>query len=184
MNPILRTLGKFALGSALGFTSLLPAAPIPITFLDSFAENGPASSNPSAQESGGYIRLVTPPGPRYLEEGEFFRFIDLKTGALKSKLSEDAFGIGKVVTELPKGSDVFLFERRTIHHYEGNFFAKRQDGGYVVIGPPVGALLSELPSIATDIEAEGQTLYSANGVVFRPVNRLGRQLYEVLGKQP
>ncbi len=66
---------------------------------------------------------------------------------------------------------------------DGVFYIKGDDGQYVVIVPPAGAMVDYLPEDFEEFEFEGNTYYKVDDTVYRmAVTEDGKACFEVLGQ--
>jgi hypothetical protein len=62
----------------------------------------------------------------------------------------------------------------------GAFYLQQPDGGYVVVAAPLNAVVSLLPSDATEVDANGIAYYVADGVYYLPIMQNGVTAYETV----
>ena len=66
---------------------------------------------------------------------------------------------------------------------DGVFYIKGDDGEYVVIVPPAGAIVDALPEDYEEFEFEGKTYYKVDDTVYQMiVTEEGKACFEVLGQ--
>ena len=66
---------------------------------------------------------------------------------------------------------------------DGVFFVRGEDGQYVVIVPPAGAMVDALPEDFEEFEFDGNTYYKVDDTVYRmTVSEEGKACFEVLGQ--
>jgi len=76
-----------------------------------------------------------------------------------------------------------LLSVRAFFFYAGGIFYTLDEASkeYVVADPPVGAIVSQLPSDAVEIEIDGTPYMEYNGIIYKPVT-IDQPGYEVVGK--
>ena len=86
------------------------------------------------------------------------------------------------VAVLPAGY-VRLVVGPSVFFYAGGIFYVEDlsSGEYVVADPPVGAIVSQLPSGAAEVEIDGKPYMEYNGIIYKPVT-IEKPGYEVVGK--
>lgn len=72
-----------------------------------------------------------------------------------------------------------VYRNVTYYYDDGTFFLPRRND-YVVVAPPVGALVAELPSNYQTIVLEGRVYYKVDNVYYKEVVLDGYLWYEVL----
>ena len=163
----------------------LPSAspdPAHVSELEQLGMNHRKHRHPRLQEP--LIRLSTPIGPLYIQGHRYQQIIDLDRLDEQTTipLSSASFRVGDEIVGLPEGFSTFLHEDKTFFHYEGAFFEQIGDKGFVVIAPPIGATLRELPASAQPIQRDGETQFHANGAFYRPVPLYGETAYQVVAE--
>ena len=69
------------------------------------------------------------------------------------------------------------------YYNDGVFYIKGDDGQYIVIVPPAGALVDALPGVHELIELGGNTYYKVDDTVYRmTISEEGKACFEVLGQ--
>ena len=79
---------------------------------------------------------------------------------------------------LPAGA-IFINVRGNRYNYADGVFYSEVDGEYEIAEPPVGAIISELPEDAEEIDFEGLTAYELNEAVYKAVED-GYEVIDVL----
>lgn len=77
----------------------------------------------------------------------------------------------------------YAAEGTEYYYNDGVFYIKGDDGQYVVIVPPAGAMVDALPEDFEEFEFEGTTYYKVDDTVYRmTVTEEGKACFEVLGQ--
>jgi len=92
--------------------------------------------------------------------------------AAKSYLEADRLGL--VQSYADAGVEYF--------YQDGVFFIKDQNGKYVTIVPPAGALVSELPDDYDTVTIDGEEYYKVDDTVYKLTIIDGSPYFEVLGQ--
>jgi len=72
----------------------------------------------------------------------------------------------------------------SIFYYYGTFYSKQIDGAYIVVDPPVGAIVNALPKGYTIKVFDKIQYYFLDGVFYREVAvENGEMNYEVVSKE-
>jgi hypothetical protein len=78
--------------------------------------------------------------------------------------------ISQPLAVLPPGSTTVIVGPQTFFYHEGIFFQKSmRDQKYVVVPPPIGAVVHAIPEGFQMIMQQGLALYEYNGVYYRRV---------------
>jgi len=78
---------------------------------------------------------------------------------------------------------VIVFHNNTIYYYDdGSYFLPNGGDEYVVVDPPIGARIAELPSNYEEIILDGNTYYKVENTYYKAVIVDGYLWYEVVGK--
>lgn len=78
---------------------------------------------------------------------------------------------------------VIVFFNSTIYYYDdGSYFLPNNGDGYVVVAPPIGAKIAELPSNYEEIILDDNTYYKVENTYYKLVITNGCLWYEVVGK--
>ena len=85
---------------------------------------------------------------------------------------------GHVVKTLPRGHAKVVV-RGVTYHSHGGVFYRPQATGWVVVAPPMGAVLTALPPGARLVRVKGVRYHLHNGVHYRPMLRNGVSVYVV-----
>ena len=87
--------------------------------------------------------------------------------------------IGAAVTAPPRGY-VPVYYGGVNYAYYGGYYYQPASTGYVVVEPPVGAILPTLPPGSTATTVNGQTYFIYNNTYYRPVLVNGATGYQVV----
>jgi len=91
--------------------------------------------------------------------------------------------LGFYMSALPFGYYPFYLGTSLYYYADGTFYRPYEDGGYVVIAPPIGAAVPKLPRGAKSIMIDNQQFFEYNGVYYKAiVNDKGEQVFVVAGK--
>ncbi len=85
---------------------------------------------------------------------------------------------GHVVKTLSRGHAKVVV-RGVTYHSHGGVFYRPQATGWVVVAPPMGAVLTALPPGARLVRVKGVRYHLHNGVHYRPMIRNGVSVYVV-----
>ncbi len=85
---------------------------------------------------------------------------------------------GHVVKTLSRGHAKVVV-RGVTYHSHGGVFYRPQATGWVVVAPPMGAVLTALPPGARLVRVKGVRYHPHNGVHYRPMIRNGVSVYVV-----
>tara|TARA_Y100000588_G_scaffold303296_1_gene325757 strand:- start:659 stop:988 length:330 start_codon:yes stop_codon:yes gene_type:complete len=85
---------------------------------------------------------------------------------------------GHVVKTLPRGHAKVVV-RGVTYHSRGGVFHRPQATGWLVVAPPMGAVLTALPPGARLVRVKGVRDHLHNGVHYRPMIRNGVSVYVV-----
>ena len=85
---------------------------------------------------------------------------------------------GHVVKTLPRGHAKVVV-RGVTYHSRGGVFYRPQATGWLVVAPPMGAVLTALPPRARLVRVKGVRYHLHNGVHYRPMIRNGVSVYVV-----
>lgn len=90
--------------------------------------------------------------------------------------------VGIRIAALPAGY-VRVVVGPSVFFYAGGIFYALDEAAreYAVADPPVGAIVSQLPSEAAEIEIDGKPFMEYNGTIYKQVN-IEKPGYEVVGK--
>lgn len=176
--------------SSLAVIAIATALSVEATLIPSNAPEASVNSSPVTRVVSAnnrpldYFHLISPAGPNFLDDSRPFAAFDINSGHFKMPAAANPFPIGQSLNQLPKGAIPFLHQSRTLYHYEGFFFSITSEKKYVVIEPPIGAVLFDLPTTATELPpddaSKGETRFIANGVYFRPVVKGPNTYYEIV----
>ena len=87
--------------------------------------------------------------------------------------------IGAAVTAPPRGY-VPVYYGGVNYTYYGGYYYQPASTGYVVVEPPVGAILPTLPPGSTATTVNGQTYFIYNNTYYKPVLVNGATGYQVV----
>lgn len=87
--------------------------------------------------------------------------------------------IGAAVTAPPRGY-VPVYYGGVNYAYYGGYYYQPASTGYVVVEPPVGAILPTLPPGSTATTVNGQTYFIYNNTYYKPVLVNGATGYQVV----
>ncbi|MFI5137114.1 MAG: DUF6515 family protein [Sphingobacteriales bacterium] len=91
--------------------------------------------------------------------------------------------IGFYLHVLPFGYYPFYWDSYLYYYYGGVFYSPDDNGGYVVVAPPIGAAIPDLPDNAHPIKIDGVQYYEQDGVYYKEgVDDKGKKIYIVAGK--
>ena len=65
------------------------------------------------------------------------------------------------------------------YYYAGTFYI-RNNGTYIVVEAPAGAVVYDLPEGVTELRAGDITYLQYNNVIYQPITLDGREAYEVV----
>lgn len=122
------------------------------------------------------ISLPTPYGRFFIDRDRYLNLVKLPASPQEPNAANTApFSVGTETTGLPSGFQTLLHEGETLFYSQGNFFAYHEENGFLVVEPPIGAHLNQLPPEAQPF---GNTIHIP-GAALAPVNRFGRIAYEI-----
>lgn len=84
---------------------------------------------------------------------------------------------GAVIRDLPQGSTPVNYAG-IAYQFVGGVWYQRQGPAYIVVAPPIGLIVPQLPAFATKFQSGGETYLYANDIFYRPRPDLGG--YEVV----
>lgn len=76
----------------------------------------------------------------------------------------------KVVRELPRGYKTVVVNRTPYYVHDHRYYS-RVHNGYVLVGPPVGAVFATLPFGSISVNIGGNLFYRTGDVYYRPAPR-------------
>jgi hypothetical protein len=97
-------------------------------------------------------------------------------GVVEARDQGGAIPLGKWVAELPRGSQKIGF-KLTPHFYADGLFYKKSGPGWVVVLPPIGAVVRGRPRSAVPVTANATRFYYHEGFFYR---RRGSANYQVV----
>ena len=80
---------------------------------------------------------------------------------------------------LPNNTFATTYNGETYYYYNGTFYRKNMNS-YVVVAPPIGCIVLNLPSDAEEITNDGFVYYYSNGTYYQPVNENNMPAYQVI----
>lgn len=84
---------------------------------------------------------------------------------------------GAVIRDLPRGTTEVNYAGIS-YQFVGGVWYQRQGPAYIVVAPPIGLIVPQLPAFATSFQSDGKNYLYANDVFYRPRPDLGG--YEVV----
>jgi len=84
---------------------------------------------------------------------------------------------GAVIRDLPQGGTAVNYAGIS-YQFVGGVWYQRQGPAYIVVAPPIGLIVPQLPAFASSFQSGGRTYLYANDVFYRPRPDLGG--YEVV----
>lgn len=90
-----------------------------------------------------------------------------------------AFSIGSAIDVLPRGYVSLQFGEEPLYFHDGVFFEPR-GGEFIVVGPPVGAVVPYLPGGAQWVNRGGVRYAMYRDVYYRPTFRGRNTMYIVV----
>ena len=78
---------------------------------------------------------------------------------------------------------VVVYRQPQYYYSQGTFYVRKSSTEYRVVGPPIGAMVYEIPYDYEEFILDGQTYYKVDDTYYAPVFVDGDWMYEVVGKE-
>jgi hypothetical protein len=86
--------------------------------------------------------------------------------------------LGGEISSLPSGYGTIVVNNVTVEYYGGTYY-QRAGSGFIVVAPPGGAVVRNLPQGAEKVKIGSQTYVKVGETYYQPVQTNGRNTYEV-----
>ncbi len=92
--------------------------------------------------------------------------------------------VGATITTLPANAEPVVVNETTNNYYYGGTYYEKSDGGYTVVPPTAGTIVENLPEGAEEVKVGDQTYVKYGETYYLPVQKDGKNVYEVVDVQP